>query len=344
MLRLPGRTPQKEGARLQRLRLYPGFTRSIVLAAGLAATSPVIGQSARGYPVKPIHVVSGFPPGGVNDSVARMVSTKLAENLSTAVVVDNRPGAAGTLAAAMVAKAEPNGYTLLVYSSGFAINAAIQETLPYDPRKDFVGVAQIGPNTQALIVAPFLGVKSVAELVALAKAQPGKIVLGSSGAGSGSHLIGETVRLLAGISVVHVGFKGNADLMLQIAGGRVHYGISALGPAMPLVKDGKLAVLAVTSPQRSPLMPDVPALAESLPGFRYRGGFGLLAPARTPRNVVNLLNREVGRILEQPDVRERLVNMGVVPAPASAEQFDKWVREEIEYFSKVVRDIGMRKP
>lgn len=328
----------------RRSSALPGWTFSILLTAAAVATAPALGQPGKGYPVKPIHVVSGFPPGGVNDSVARTISMKLAENLSTAVVVDNRPGAAGTLAAAMVAKAEPNGYTLLIYSSGFAINAALQENLPYDPRKDFVGVAQIGPNTQALIVAPSLGVKSVTELVALAKAQPGKIVLGSSGAGSGSHLIGETVRLLAGINVVHVGFKGNADLMLQIAGGRVHYGISALGPAMPLIKDGKLTVLAVTSPQRSALLPDVPTLTESLPGFRYRGGFGLLAPAKSPRNIVNLLNREVGRILGQADVRERLVNMGIVPDPASPEQFDKWVREEIEYFSRVVRDIGMRKP
>ncbi|MGH8678400.1 MAG: Bug family tripartite tricarboxylate transporter substrate binding protein [Burkholderiales bacterium] len=324
--------------------MFSRLTLSILVAAGFVGTSPVLAQPKQGYPVKPIHVVSGFPPGGVNDAVARTISTKLAENFSTAVVVDNRPGAAGTLAAAMVARAEPNGYTLLVYSSGFAINAAIQESLPYDPRKDFAGVAQIGPITQALIVSPLLGVKSVTELVALAKAQPGKIILGSSGAGTGSHLIGENVRLVAGIKVVHVGFKGNADMLIQIAGGRVHYGISALGPAMPLVKDGKLMVLAVTSPQRSAVLPDVPTLAESLPGFKYQGGFGLLAPARTPRNIVNLLNKEVGQILGQADARERLVSAGIVPTTSSPEQFDRIVREEIEYFTKLVRDIGLRKP
>lgn len=317
---------------------------SIVLVAGLAAASPVLGQPGPGYPAKPIRLVSGFPPGGVNDIIARTISTKLAESLSTAVIVDNRPGAAGVLAASMVARAEPNGYTILMYSSGFAINAAIQESLPYNPLKDFAGVAQLGPITQALIVSSSLGVKSVKELVALAKAQPGKIILGSSGAGTGSHLIGEMFRLVAGIQVVHVGFKGNPDMLIQIAGGRVHYGISAIGPAMPLVKDGKLAILAVASPQRSAVLPDVPAISESLPKFRYRGGFGLLAPARTPRDIVNLLNKEVGQILKQPDAQERLMTAGIVPTTSTPEQFDKIVREEIETFTKLVRDIGMRKP
>jgi tripartite-type tricarboxylate transporter receptor subunit TctC len=316
----------------------------ILLAAGFVATAPALGQVKQGYPVKPIHMVSGFPPGGVNDLVARTISTKLAESLSTPVVVDNRPGAAGTLAATMVARAEPNGYTLFVYSSGFAIQAAIQESLPYNPLKDFAGVARIGPSTQALIVSPSLGIKSVKELVALAKAQPGKVILGSSGAGSGSHLIGEKFRLAAGINVVHVGFKGNSDMLMQIAGGRVHYGISVFGPAMPLAKDGKLTILAVTTKQRSAVLPDVPTVGESLPGFSHEGGFGLLAPARTPRNILNLLNKEVGRILEQADARDRLTAAGVVPTASSPEQFEKHVREEIETFTKVVRDIGLRKP
>jgi tripartite-type tricarboxylate transporter receptor subunit TctC len=288
--------------------------------------------------------VSGFPPGGVNDIVARTIGTKLAENLSATVIVDNRPGAATMLAAATVARAEPNGYTLLMYSSSFAINAAIQESLPYDPLKDFAGVAQIGPSTQGLIVPASLGIRSVKELVALARAQPGKIILGSSGAGTGSHLVGEKFRLAAGINVVHVGFKGNSDMLLQLAGGRVHYGFSVIGPVMPLAKDGKLTILAVATQQRSPVLPDVPTIGESLPGFWYQGGFGLLAPARTPRDILNLLNKEIGRILTQPDARERLINAGIVPTASSPEQFDKFVREEIETFTKVVREIGLRKP
>jgi tripartite-type tricarboxylate transporter receptor subunit TctC len=315
----------------------------VLFAVGLSAWSSAPAQEPR-YPAKPIRMVSGFPPGGVNDTVARTISTRLAERLSTTVVVDNRPGAAGTLAALAVARAEPTGYTFLVYSTGFAISAALHDNLPYNPRKDFTGVARFGPITQALIVSSALGIKSVKELVALAKAQPGKIILGSSGAGTGSHLIGEKVRLVAGVNVVHVGFKGNADMLLQIAGGRVHYGISAPGPAMPLVKDGKLMILAVTTPQRSSALPDVPSLTEVLPGFRYQGGFGLLAPARTPRNIVNLVNKEIGQILQQADVRDRLITAGIVPTPSTPEQFDEIVRDDIETISQLVRETGLRKP
>lgn len=327
------------------MRVLPGLTLSILLAAGLVVTSPAQGQSKQGYPVKPIRIVSGFPPGGVNDIVARTISTKLAENLSTAVVVDNRPGAGTMLATAMVAKAEPNGYTLLVYSSSFAITAALQESLPYHPLKDFAGVAQIGLSTQALIVPSTLGIKSVKELVALAKEQPGKIILGSSGAGTGSHLIGERFRLAVGINVVHVGFRGNSDMLLQIAGGRVHYGFSNIAPALPLARDGKLTILAVITLRRSPVLPDVPTVDESFPGFSHQGVFGLLAPARTPRDILIFLNKEVGRVLDQADGRERLAAVGIQPATAfTPEQFDKFVHEEIENFTRVARAIGLRKP
>jgi tripartite-type tricarboxylate transporter receptor subunit TctC len=324
------------------MRVFSGLTLSVLFVVGLVAAAPALGQS-KGYPNKPIRLVSGFPPGGVNDIVARTISTKLSESLSTPVIVENRPGAAGVLAAAAVAKAEPNGYTTMIYSSGFAINAAIQESLPFDPVKDFTGVAQLGPITQGLIVSPSLGVKTVKDLVALAKVQEGKIILGSSGAGSGSHLIGEIFRLAAGIKVVHVGFKGNADMLIQIAGGRVHYGISAIGPAMPLYKDGKLLILGVTTSKRSTVLPDVPAIAESLPNFKYQGGFGLLAPAKTPRDIVNLLNKEVGKILALPDAREQLLTAGIFPTVSTPEQFDKTVREEIATFTRVVREIGLRK-
>lgn len=317
---------------------------SILFAAGCVAASPALGQPGQGYPVKPIRIVSGFPAGGVNDILARTIGAKLSESLGTAVVVDNRPGAATMLATATVAKAEPNGYTLLVYSSSFAINAAIQTSLPYDPVKDFTGVAQIALSTQALIVPTSLGIKSLKELVALAKAQPGKIILGSSGAGTGSHLIGERFRLAAGINVVHVGFRGNSDMLLQIAGGRVHYGFSNISPVLPLAKDGKLAILAVITRERSPVLPDVPTVGESLPGFSHQGVFGLLAPARTPRHIVNLLNREVGRILGQADNRERFMAAGLLPATAATpEQFEKFIHEEIANFTKVARDIGFRK-
>jgi len=325
------------------MRVFSGLTFLILFAAGLVA-SPVFGQARPGYPVKPIRIVSGFPPGGVNDIVARTLSNNLSESLSTPVIVENRPGAGGTMAAVTVARAEPNGYTILIYSSGFAASVALQESLPYDLLKDFTGVAQLGPVVQGLIVSPSLGVKSVKELVAYAKTHEGKVILGSSGAGSGSHLMGEIFRMAAGIKTVHVGFKGNADMLIQIAGGRVHYGISAIGPAMPLAKDGKLLIVAVTTSQRSTVLPDVPTVAESVPSFKYDGGFGVLAPAKTPRDIVNLLNKEVNKILVQPEARERLLTAGVaVTNPTTPEQFDKMVRGHVETFTKVVRDIGLRK-
>ena len=309
----------------------------------LAASQPVWAQHPR-FPVKPVRLVSGFPADGQNDIVARTVGVKLAEQWGQSVVVDNRPGASGILAAAAVAKAEPDGYTLLLYSSGFAINAALQPQLPYDPVKDFTGVARIGPIAQALIVAPSLDVKTVPDLIALAKAQPGKIVLGSSGAGTGSHLIGEMVRLEAGIKIVHVGFKGNTDMLIQIAGGRVHFGFSAIGAAMSLIKDGKLTALAVTTPRRAPALPEVPTIAESMPSFRYQGGFGMLAPAKTPRAVLDIINAEIGRALNQPDTRDRLVAAGIVPTASSTEEFDRHFRDEVARYSRLIREIGLRVP
>lgn len=325
-----------------------GVLEKILIALLLGALGVVSAQPAhaqqRGYPVKPIRLVSGFPAGGQNDIVARTLGGKLSEQWKHAVVVDNRPGASGILAAAAVAKAEPDGYALLMYSSGFAINAALQPQLPYDPLQDFTGVARIGPIAQALVVAPSLGVKSMPELIALAKAQPGKIVLGSSGAGTGSHLIGEMVRIEAGIKIVHVGFKGNADMLIQIAGGRVHYGLSAIGAAMPLIRDGKLVPLAVSTPQRAPALPDVPTLSESIPSFRYQGGFGMLAPAKTPRAVVGIVNAGMRHALSQPDVRGRLVTAGIVPTASTAEEFDRHFRDEVTRFARLTREIGLRAP
>lgn len=322
--------------------LFKRWSALMLGAFGVVAALPAFAQQ-RAYPAKPIRLVSGFPAGGQNDIVARTVGGKLSEQWAHAVVVDNRPGASGIIAASAVAKAEPDGYTLLLYSSGFAINAALQPQLPYDPLKDFTGVARIGPIAQTLVVSSTLGVKSMPELIAMAKAQPGKIVMGSSGAGTGSHLIGEMVRLEAGVKVVHVGFKGNADMLIQIAGGRVHYGLTAIGAAMPLIKDGKLVPLAVSTPQRAPALPDVPTISESIPSFRYQGGFGMLAPAKTPRAVLDVINAEVRRALNQPDARDRLVTAGIVPAASTTEEFDRHFRDEVARYAKLTREIGLRK-
>ena len=228
-------------------------------------------------------------------------------------------------------------------AGSIAISAALQPNLPYDPLKDFAGVTQIGYGTQVLVVAPALGVKSVKELVTLAKAQPGKIIFGSQPVGSGGHLSGARFNLAAGIKVVTVAFKGGPEATIEVLAGRSHYTIVSLVVALLFIKDGKLLALAVVNPQRSPLLPDVPALAETLPDFkRSETSNGLLAPAGTPRPILNQISKEVARILDLPDINERLQAVGFVPAPSTPEEYDNIVRAQIETLSKVTRDAGLR--
>lgn len=314
------------------------------LAMGFAfAAAPGLAQKQQSFPVKPIRLV-GLSAGGQVDTLARMLGPKMTESWGQPVVIDNRPGAGATLAASTVAKATPDGHTLLLSTVSFATSAALYADLPYDPIRDFAGVAQIGFTPYALVVTPSLGVRSVGELITLARSQPGKIIFGHSGAGSGSHLAGERFRLAADLKVVHVGFKGLPQLMIEVVTGRVHYCVCALASALPFIKDAKLLALAVNTPQRASQLPDVPTLADSLPGFeKPEGSIGILAPAKTPRPVLNQISREVSRILELPEIRERMLSQGFVPAPTTPEEYDRILRAQIATLSKVVRDAGLRK-
>ena len=292
------------------------------------------------YPSKPIRLMVASSTGTATDTVARMIGQKMSESWGQAVVVDNRPGAGGALAASTVAKAAPDGHTLLL-SNGFAITAALQPNLPYDPLKDFARVTQIGYGTAILVVAPALGVKSVKDLIALAKARPGKIIFGSTAAGSGSHLTGARFIRAAGIKVIIVAFKGGPEATIEVLAGRTHYSIVPLAVALPFIKDGRL--LALASSRHLPVLPDVPALAETLPEFkRSENSFGLLAPAGTPRPILHQISKEVARILDLPDIKERLQPTGFIPAPTTPEEYDKILREQIETLSKVARDAGLK--
>jgi len=316
----------------------------IVIATGVAAiATPGFAQAQQKFPTKPIRFVVGYVPGAQADTLARIIGAKMGENWGQPVVVENRPAAGGTLAAVTVAKAAPDGHTLLYSGANFAISAAMQPSLPYDPFRDFTGVTQIGYGTQVLVVGPALGVKSVKDLIALAKAQPGKIIFGSSATGSGTHLSGARFNFAAGIKVVHVAFKGGAESMIEAMTGRIHYSMGTLTNALPFIKDGKLLALAVHTPQRSLVLPDVPALAETLPDFkRPDASNGLLAPAGTPRPILNQISKEIARILDLPDIKERLQTLGIVPAPMTPGEYDKLLRAQIETLSKVVRDAGLR--
>ena len=258
------------------------------------------------------------------------------------MVIENRAGAGGAIGANVVAKATPDGYTLLLQSAQFAIRAAVQTNLPYDAHKDFTGVSQIGYSTQALVVSPSLGVKSVKDFIALAKAKPDQILFSSGGVGSGTHMDAERFRFAAGIKARNVSFKASPEALIEVIAGRTHFTITSLGPTMPLIKDGRLAALAVIMSERSPLLPDVPAMAEVLPGYQRDGSYGLMAPTGTSRPVLHQLAKEVRRILELPDVKEQMRNMGFVPAPSTPEEHDKILRADIEAYTKVAKLVGLR--
>jgi tripartite-type tricarboxylate transporter receptor subunit TctC len=316
-------------------------TVSGVMAAAFAVAAPGFAQNAEKFPIKPVRIVVGFSAGSATDITARIIGPKLAELWSQPVVIENRSGAGSTLANAMVAQATPDGHTLLMISTSFAITATLQKNLPYDARKDFRGVTQIGSSTGALMVAPSLGVKSVKELIALAKERPGKILYASTGAGSGIHMSTERFNMVAGIRPVHVAFKGQPEMIIELVTGRVHFGFPGLGPAMPFVKDGRLLALAVNTPKRSPQLPDVPAMVEIIPQFERDASHALMAPGRTPTPIVRQISRDVARVLELPDVKERMYSISFDPAPTTPEEYDKIIRQQLEMFGRVAKEIGM---
>ncbi len=322
-------------------------TRKTLVATGLAfalvTTLSFMATAQDSFPNKPIQMIVPFSAGSQTDILARMVGKKMSENWGQPVVVVNRPGGGGIAASRIVARAAPDGYTLLAHSAGFAVAATLYSKLPYDPLKDFAGVTQISTGPHVLVVTPSLGVKSVSDLIALAKRKPGQLNFGSAGIGGATHLSGEQFRFAADINVVHVPYKGTLEALIDTMAGRVQYFMSPIGPALSFIKDGRLLALAVTTARRSPVLPDVPTVAEAaLPGFEFDSWSGLWAPARTPKAVLNQLSNEVARILALPDVRERMQSEGVVPKSSTPEEFATFTRAEIEKLGKVVKASGAR--
>ena len=316
------------------------FATLIVTGIAVAAAA---GVTAQNFPTKPVRMIVPFTAGSATDLLARRIAQKMSDNWNQQVVVDNRGGGGGTLGASIVAKATPDGYTLLVHSIAFAMNAALYSKLPYDPLKDFVPVSQILISTSLLVVAPTLGVKSVKELIALAKQKPGKLTFSSSGVGSGTHLNGEQFRFAAGIDVVHVPYKGVPEPLIDTIAGRIDYFLPPLVPSLPFIRDGRLLALAVSTARRTPVLPDVPTIAEAaLPGYEYQAWFGVFAPARTPRPVVEQISREIARIVDLPDIKKQMLNQGEEGRPSTPEEFARFVRAEIEKASKIVKLAGIR--
>jgi tripartite-type tricarboxylate transporter receptor subunit TctC len=317
--------------------LSSSFLLSAVCLCGAVSTF------AQGYPSKPIRLIVPFTAGGAPDIIARRIGSRMTENWKQQVVVDNRSGAGGTIGVGIVAKATPDGYTLLVHSAAFVISAALHSKLPYDPIKDFAPVSQISIGAGVLAVAPSLGVRSVKELIALAKEKPGGINFGSSGVGSGTHFNSEQFKARAGINTVHVPYKGIPEMLLDTMTGRTHYSFSPLSPALPLIRDGRLIALAVSTARRTPVLPDVPTLAEAaLPGYEFQGWFGVFAPAATPPGIVDQISKEIARVVDLPDVKQQFVNNGEEARPSTPNEFTRFVGAELEKYSTLVKLAGIR--
>ena len=295
------------------------------------------------YPVRPVRMLVPFAAGSQTDILARWIGEKVTEKSGQQVVVDNRPSAGGTIASQYMLAANPDGHTLMMVSTGHAGNATLYSKLPYDTVKDFSGVTRVASVPNLLVVSPSLGPKSVKELVAYAKARPGQVNFSSAGIGSGTQINGEMFRLAAGFEATHVPYKGAVESLNDAMTGRVQFTFSPVLVSQGLVKAGKVLALAVSTAQRSPLFPDLPTVAEAgIPGFDYDQWYGLLATAKTPRPVVNLANREVVRILNLPDIKERMLTQGATPMPTSPEEFDTFIRSEVKRFAKILIAAGAK--
>jgi tripartite-type tricarboxylate transporter receptor subunit TctC len=318
--------------------------RSSTLAATVALMLGLSNVSAGSeYPTHPIRILVGFSAGSTTDILARSLGQKMRETWGQPVLVDNRPSAGGINAASVVASAAPDGYTLLVVSTGHAATAAMFTTLPYDTLKDFAGVSRIVNVPSLLVVSPALGVKSVKDLVALAKAKPGQLNFSSPGIGSANHLAGELFTNLAGIQAVHVPYKGIPEAMAAVVSESIQFSFQPVTNALPLTHDGKLIALATSTGRRLAGMPGLPTVAEAgVPGYRFDPWYGMLAPARTPKALLDKLSGEVARIVELPEFREQMRALGAEPAPTTPEGFDSLVRSEVAKYEKIVRDAHIQ--
>src|SRR5437667_4984121 len=314
------------------------------LGIGALFALVALGAFGQGYPNRTIRLVVPFPAGGTTDILARAASQKLTESIGQAVVVDNRPGAAGNIGADIVAKSAPDGYTLLMGTVGtHAINASLYSTMPYDHVKDFTPIVLVAAVPNVLVVNPSVPVKSVSDLIKLAKAKPGAINFASSGSGTSIHLSGELFKTMARVDMTHVPYKGSAPALTDLMGGQVQLMFDNLPSSLQQIKAGKLRAIAVTSAQRAPALPNVPTIAESgLPGFEASSWFGILGPAATPPAVIARINSEVNQWLQTPEAKEKLVAQGAASAGGAPEQFAAHIRAETEKWAKVVKVSGAK--
>jgi len=313
---------------------------ALAVAAALVAPGEA---PAQGYPTKSIRLVAPSTPGDAPDVIARLVAERLSAALGQQVVVENRPGAGGVVGSEIVAKSAPDGYTLIMGNAGsHGINAAVYSKLPYDILKDFAPVSQIAVAPNIFVVNPGLPVTTIPEFIAYAKARPGQLSYASGGNGSSSHMSMELLKSMAGIDVVHVPYKGSTPALTDVISGQDAVMSVNMPPAVPHVKSGRLRALAVTTRSRTPSMPDLPTVAESLPGYETVAWFGVLAPAGTPKDVVNRLSMEIAKIARSPDMRERLEGMGAEPVGGTPEEFGAVMARDIAKWTALAKSVGIK--
>ena len=318
--------------------------KTLMLAVAAFFSLATFGETySQPYPIRPVRILVAFSAGSQTDVLARLVGAKLAENSGQQVVVDNRSSAGGIVANGILVNAAPDGYTLILHSNAFAVSAALYSKLPYDSLKDFAAVGQVASLPYVLVVGTGLGVKTVKELIALAKQKPGQFSFGSAGTGSGTHMAGEQFKYVAGIDVVHIPYKGTPEALLDTMAGRIQYWLSPLGPALSLIKDGKLLALGVSTAQRAAVLPDVPTIAEAaLAGFDFDSWYGLFAPGKTPPAVIRQVNAAVNRIINVPELKERMRSQGVGLKSSTPQEFAKLMADDVAALRKVVKAAGIK--
>ena len=316
----------------------------ILAAAALVALAPLAGIGAEPFPGKQVRFVVPYPPGGPLDTVARLLGQKVSASIKHPVVIDNVPGAGGNIGAGVVARAAPDGYTILMGAvATHAINPTLYSTIPYNAEKDFIAVTQLASTPNVLVVNNAIEANSVAEFIKLAKSKPGKLNFGSGSTGSAGHLAGELFKTMAGVDMAHIPYKGAAGAMQDLIGGRVDLMFDNLASSLSQVKGGRVRALAVTTSKRTKLAPELPTIAESgLPGFDISTWFGIFVPAGTPRPVVDRLHAEFTRALAAPDVREKMLALGAEPVGSTPEQFTAYVKAEAAKYAKLVRTSGAK--
>lgn len=318
--------------------------RLVISILSMLALSAAMGAAcAQSYPTKPVRIVVGFPPGGGIDLVARLLAPKLSETLGQQVLVDNRAGANGIIATELVAKAPPDGHTIFIGTTGnLSVNPALYSTLPFNIEKSFVPLTQTSSVPFLVYAHPSLPVSTLPQLIALAKANPGKINYYSSGNGSLPHLTGELLNMRAGVKSIHVAYKGSSPGMTDLMGGHVQLGYHAAAIGLPHVKSGRLKALATTGPKRLSFLPDVPSANESLPGFEVVNWYGMVLPAGTPSDVIRRLHGEIIKAMNVPEIREKLIAQGTDPVGSTPEEFGAFMKSETAKWARVIKAANIR--